>query len=192
MFLGLRQTEKGLELRPRAGVVLYPGHSWTPTNTSEQDIRLIQHDTQRLLTGLVDARDTWVAHEHTGEQTQYAPPLFSLSLYSQLLAQYPHTEHQRPCFQGQMRHLFHFTLMLLLGQEPPNRILRCPECKKIFYRVRKQRYCSRPCVNRATVRKWRATEEAKKQEKDRAHKRYRKKMAPRRVTPRRAPRESIE
>ena len=46
-------------------------------------------------------------------------------------------------------------LVTLMSGEPADRVLRCPECNKYFYRVRKQVYCSRTCVNRVTVREWR-------------------------------------
>ena len=49
------------------------------------------------------------------------------------------------------------------GEEPPLLlhpkfnigwgIARCPECDGLFYRVRKQKYCNRPCVAKAN---WRA------------------------------------
>jgi hypothetical protein len=52
-------------------------------------------------------------------------------------------------------HLFGIILNFLLWNEPANRILRCPVCEKIFYRNRKQQYCSRTCTNRANVQNWR-------------------------------------
>jgi hypothetical protein len=47
-------------------------------------------------------------------------------------------------------------LMLLYGTERPP-IGRCPECERLYLRVRRQQYCSRPCVNRANARAYRAT-----------------------------------
>ena len=44
----------------------------------------------------------------------------------------------------------------LIDQEPPDRILTCPECGRFFYRVKQQAYCSRKCGNRLTVRNYRA------------------------------------
>jgi hypothetical protein len=43
----------------------------------------------------------------------------------------------------------------LIGQEPPERILACPECGRYFYRVKQQAYCSRACGNRLVVRNYR-------------------------------------
>jgi len=44
----------------------------------------------------------------------------------------------------------------LIEQEPPERILACPECGRFFYRVKQQAYCTRKCGNRLTVRNYRA------------------------------------
>jgi hypothetical protein len=54
-----------------------------------------------------------------------------------------------------VRGAFFLTLGVLLWQEPTHRILQCPECNTIFYRVRNQQYCGRTCVNRANKRAWR-------------------------------------
>ena len=44
--------------------------------------------------------------------------------------------------------VFRFLCYILLSMEPSNRILRCPECQTIFYRVRRQQYCSPACTNK--------------------------------------------
>lgn len=67
-------------------------------------------------------------------------------------------------------------LMGLLSNEPGDRVLRCPECNNYFYRIKKQTYCSRACVNRATVREWRKTQEGKQKESEATHKRYAKRV----------------
>lgn len=59
-----------------------------------------------------------------------------------------------------LRMLFFWHLLWLLLAEPPDRIHRCPECGTIFYRVKKQAYCSRTCGNRVTQRRWRERQEA--------------------------------
>jgi len=59
-----------------------------------------------------------------------------------------------------VRDLFLWHLLLLVLQEPLDRIRRCPECETIFYRVKKQAYCSRTCGNRVTQRRWRERQEA--------------------------------
>ena len=41
-------------------------------------------------------------------------------------------------------------------------VLRCPECGRLFYRNRKQKYCDRPCVAKANWRDYMKTPEGKK------------------------------
>jgi hypothetical protein len=55
---------------------------------------------------------------------------------------------------------FLYMLEWLLDQEPPGRILTCPECGTLFYRFKHQAYCSRKCGNRLTVRNFRARQAA--------------------------------
>ena len=81
-------------------------------------------------------------------------------------------------------------LLHLLARERTNQIVRCPECRTIFYRVGKQKYCSRTCSNRTNVRAWRQQEQVKQVEADRARARYATKKKPARVTPR--PRKGVQ
>jgi hypothetical protein len=73
---------------------------------------------------------------------------------------------------GSPRDVFLERLFSLLRQEPSNRILRCKalDCDQIFYRVRKQRYCSPRCQSRDFMRQFRKSNGEK--ESERNHKRY--------------------
>jgi hypothetical protein len=51
------------------------------------------------------------------------------------------------------------SLAFLLATEAGKRVVRCPECGRIFMRVRRQIYCTARCTDRAT---WRAYPEHKK------------------------------
>ncbi len=62
---------------------------------------------------------------------------------------------------GSVRDVFVFVLAFLLAQEPRSRFQECPGCGRLFYRIRRQRYCSRPCVNRANLRAYRARAKAR-------------------------------
>jgi uncharacterized C2H2 Zn-finger protein len=73
---------------------------------------------------------------------------------------------------GDLRDLFLLRLVFLL-QRDASHIRRCPECGSIFYRVRKQEYCTRRCTNRANMRAWRQGPNGKAQESDANHRRYR-------------------
>ena len=74
--------------------------------------------------------------------------------------------------EGSTRDAFLLRVFTLLLRHPTNRIRRCPECDRIFYRVGKQQYCTRVCVNRATVRTWRQRPAVQSEEQERAHQRY--------------------
>lgn len=52
--------------------------------------------------------------------------------------------------------LFILLAMLLLVREPTMRVRVCPECRKYFFRSKRQVYCSNRCGNRLRVRKYRA------------------------------------
>lgn len=81
-----------------------------------------------------------------------------------------------PHFIGSTRACFLLMLQILLYSEREDRIFRCPECEKIFFRIKKQKYCSRTCVNRVAVRKWRQTAEGKTKESERMRQRYKNKI----------------
>jgi hypothetical protein len=58
---------------------------------------------------------------------------------------------------GNAHDLFLLVLNFIITQEPTDKILRCPECKNVFVRIRRQQYCSRTCTKRAVMRNWRKT-----------------------------------
>jgi hypothetical protein len=79
--------------------------------------------------------------------------------------------------QGPTHDMFLLTLMFLLNQEPSGRLKRCPECKAVFYRIKKQRYCSPTCTNKTTMSRWRAKQkqkgaEAQEASRQKRHERY--------------------
>jgi hypothetical protein len=71
---------------------------------------------------------------------------------------------------GEVADILLYRLIQLL--EPSTNLLRrlriCPECKKIFVKVKRQKYCSQICANRAYMREYRAI----KGESDSNHKQY--------------------
>ncbi len=66
-------------------------------------------------------------------------------------------------FRGSGPDMFVLVLSFLLSQQAVNRIQVCPECGKLFLRMRKQQYCSRTCVTRVNKRDARRRE-AKREE----------------------------
>lgn len=57
------------------------------------------------------------------------------------------------CASGPTRDVFVLLLLLLLAREGTDNIAKCPECAKVFWReTRRQKYCSRHCAVRASVK----------------------------------------
>jgi hypothetical protein len=110
------------------------------------DVRAVQADTLAWLRSLTHPDtpgESWVPH---------ALPLSGEVSLS--------NGHRAVCVIAPLRQLFFWHLLWLLLAEPHERIHRCPECETIFFRVKKQVYCSRQCGNRATQRRWRERHEA--------------------------------
>ena len=59
-----------------------------------------------------------------------------------------------PRVGGAVRTVFFLTLILLLAGGDGRSVLRCPECSTIFCRVRRQKYCSSKCADRAGWRRY--------------------------------------
>jgi hypothetical protein len=80
--------------------------------------------------------------------------------------------------QGTTHDMFLLTLFFLISQEPSGRLKRCPECDAAFYRIKKQKYCSRICTNKVSMRSWLAQKEAepgaeaKEVSRNKRHERY--------------------
>ena len=68
-----------------------------------------------------------------------------------------------------------FAVMLLLAGLHDN-LRTCPECDRIFFKIRKQRYCSKRCINAATRREWLKVPKNRKKESEWAHKRYERRV----------------
>jgi hypothetical protein len=77
-----------------------------------------------------------------------------------------------PAVTGPARDLFlQATIMLLLNH--PGLVQLCPECEnKYFVKVRRQRYCSRKCVDIANHRAWFKTRKGKKYLRELKKRRY--------------------
>lgn len=73
---------------------------------------------------------------------------------------------------GSSRDCFLMILFHLLSQEPVNRIQACPGCNRIFYKAKRQKYCSRRCSNRVYMREYRSTENGKVAISDANHAQY--------------------
>jgi CGNR zinc finger len=90
--------------------------------------------------------------------------------------------------RGKTPDVFLLKLFYLLGQEPTNGIIQCPECRTIFFRVGKQRFCSPRCANRNYMREYRKKDSVKAEEAERSHSRYKKRVEKKRGKPTRVER----
>jgi len=140
-----------------------------PQEYPEDTLRQLQQETRAIFAHLVDSRNTWV--KDISQPWVNIPGQYYLASFPT----YGKKSSNHLMMKGTIRDVFLMMLLALLNQEPTDRILRCPECKTLFYRIRKQQYCSRPCVNRANVRNWRQDEKVRQDEAERAHTRYEKK-----------------
>ena len=75
-------------------------------------------------------------------------------------------------------------LLLLLERSAATQRLRaCPECETtVFIRVRKQRYCSRRCVNKANMRAWLEGPQGKASHRESSQRSYAKRIRARTST----------
>jgi hypothetical protein len=117
------------------------------------EIRALQRELQQVLGDLVAKREPSGNHWPLTQYTKLID-LKDLALGVTPLDPLGMPGHNMLRAQAPARNVFFLHLFLLLCQEPTGRILRCPECGTIFYRVRGQRYCTRRCVNRVNRRDW--------------------------------------
>jgi len=142
---------RGLSEKGRAATMIY-ADPFTQGKVSEDAIRKIQSETWRILKS--------VSHV-IGTDTEKTFQLPNIRLTVEL------TPSRTPLGMvllggGLHRDVFLFSLLFLLATQSVNRLLTCPECSRIFFRKRRQKYCSRDCTNRVSVRRWREKNRAKK------------------------------
>jgi hypothetical protein len=73
-------------------------------------------------------------------------------------------------------HLFFIRFGLVLMEEGTSHIETCPECNRLFYRVRKQKFCSKTCINRVSRRNWLEKPRNKRKERQWARERYQRRV----------------
>ena len=79
-------------------------------------------------------------------------------------------------FRGSMADLFYVRLGLVICDEGISQIKECPECHRLFYRIRKHKYCSKTCINRVSRKKWLKKPQNRKKESKWARERYKRRM----------------
>jgi hypothetical protein len=149
-FLALNFGDgRGLERAVASGVVAIADEPPLPGDLTEQDFRELQKEV-RTLFDMVVAISRMNGY---GILSNLQPVTARYALMS--------TEKSGRTVQvisGATKDVAIITLVHMLAREDTSPVRRCPECKTIFLRVRRQQYCSRACVNRANKRAWRAGE----------------------------------
>jgi hypothetical protein len=77
---------------------------------------------------------------------------------------------------GSLMEMFSIAILLALFSEGTSRITQCPECRLAFFRIRKQKYCSKRCINRVSRRTWLRNPANREKEAEWAHERYRRRV----------------
>jgi hypothetical protein len=148
---GRGKPPKVLMISDKGGLVTCAWEEPFPWEFSEQDFHALQADVNTILRA--------AAGDNMGEQ----PPIIGIK--TELRVQptdgraSPRGGYITNIF-GPTRDMFLFILLDVLRHEPPDRILRCPECQTLFVRAYTQVYCSRRCTNRASIRNWRTRQGA--------------------------------
>jgi len=125
----------------------------------EDKFRELQSDIRCLLRGIAPAQGDEVS----------GPPLFTTKQEWTALRLGGHVVLQA---FAPVRDAVLFLLMLLLAVNGLQNVRRCPAkgCGRVFWKVRRQLYCSRTCVNRENMRAWTRKQRAETRAKNkRAH-----------------------
>jgi hypothetical protein len=130
----------------------------SPHEYTADEIRALQRELRQVLEDLVARREPSGNHWPLTQYTKLIP-LGKIDLGVTPLDPLGMPGHNMLRAQAPARNIFFLHLFLLFCQRPTGRILRCPECGTIFFRVKGQRYCTRRCVNRVNQRDMRARRE---------------------------------
>jgi hypothetical protein len=175
-FLGLGKG--GMNLQAMAGYVCLPLSA--PNEMSEKDFDSLQARVRSLFNGIVLEKIPPVAGQHEGGHKGIVTPIdpnwkylpITLSGLGNVLV-----------IQGACQGVFMGSLMHLVGKESTDKIRKCsrPDCSNIFYRVRKQKFCSQRCYirhyMRTYMRTYPQTEQAKTARPGTNRRHYKKRRA---------------
>src|SRR5262249_26342123 len=123
----------------------------------------------------LSVRSRWRLTTYTREDTEETKKLQTISFGNPRVSFDMRTatwviEHNHPW------HLFFIRFGLVLMEEGTSQVQACPECGRLFYRVRKQKYCSKTCINRVSRRNWLANPKNKKKDRQWAQERYERRV----------------
>ena len=126
-----------------------------PDSFPEASFRSLQAEIAAILRAMLDDRGGEQTHAHPG-----TTPIAIEYVLRSADSGAPHPWYNAVYVLGATRDVCLHIFFHLLAHVRTTMILRCPECGTIFYRRRNQDYCSRPCVNRVSQRRFRARHEA--------------------------------
>jgi len=145
----------------------------------EANLEDLQKEVYQVLIALVKTREgASNITPQTGGLTLAgaAPTAWAVQMEFRMLPSVPPgTVHFIPI--GTVRNMFFTRLFTLFLEEPTvSKILRCKasDCENIFFRKRKQKYCSTRCQSRDFMREFRKENEEKESEQN--HKKYKKRV----------------
>lgn len=128
------------------GLHTFPVDPPSPEEYSMADFRALQVEAREILAMVVDSRaDNKVWRRIPIDHIRIAAPHVLDGQQGQHFL----------CVQGTTRDMFLLRVLFLVCALDTTVLRRCRECGTIFVRQRHQAYCSRPCVNRVSQRRWR-------------------------------------
>jgi len=137
----------------------------------------LQSEVRQILTGVVDTREFLLKTDGSSVEPSITLHQIRITLSYFLKPSFaPFNDASVLCTIGSEKDLFLFALLSFLSRHPTNRLERCPECNRIFVRIRKQRYCDKKCVNRVNARTYRQTSKGGQKNRARAAAHYEKKV----------------
>lgn len=181
-FLGHGPTDTLLQCK---GAIL--AHPKMPplTDITLQDLEALQAELRTILDSIVMGDDRAPRYKTVGNETVgrllISPPITLLPIKASY-ALVTDGVRRRPgegtylSVMGPTRDMVLLTTLWLLNAEGTDRIVPCPACQAVFYRVGRQRYCSNSCRNRVAGKQWREREGNAEKNREKAHAHYKAKQ----------------
>lgn len=109
---------------------------------ADEDLQALQAEARKFLESAISLRDTGSG---ASKRLELGKPSLSLIVSKSGLV-------LRTVDLSSARDGFLMKLWLLVGELGAANVRRCPECRAIFWRIKRQLYCSRTCSTRVNMR----------------------------------------
>src|SRR5262245_46909462 len=147
-----RDVPGGVTLKDLGGFIARP----TDGPLSEERFQGLQREVQSLLRALVAVRsflrDLLASDKPAANDEPVSPPLPPIPVMAEYIVTAGIKAGGTLYVEGRTRDVTLLRLMHLLTGGGIDAVFVCPECDRLFYRVRRQLFCSKKCVNRANKR----------------------------------------